>query len=100
MLFAEDDLEDIIDLIAGKPAQRSSVSHLLTLPSGGEEGRAKRVAEDGKTMSFDSVMKDMSGLCRFVVLPKIAVDKAPEVIMFEQISDTQKRAFKLLNVKI
>ena len=42
---------------------------------------------------------NLSGLCRQVVVSKIATDKAPEVNMIEIIGPTQQRAFKLLNIK-
>ncbi|MCY4672939.1 MAG: hypothetical protein OXD43_04090 [Bacteroidetes bacterium] len=51
-------------------------------------------------MSFASLMEKLSGLCRLVVVPTIGTDATPEVVMIEKISATQKRAFKLLNIKL
>ena len=94
MVFAEDDPE----------GNRHSAAVCSHLPNASLM-RRRRLGPNGpqrvgKAMSFESVMEELSGLCRLVVVPKIPVDKAPEVIMFEQISDTQKQAFKLLNVTV
>ncbi len=64
------------------------------------KARTKRTVTAEKAMSFASLMEELSGLCRLVVVPKIGTDATPEVVMVEKISATQKRAFKLLNIKL
>ena len=44
-------------------------------------------------------MDDLSGLCRLVVIPKVSVDKSPEVTIVEKTSPTKQRAPKLLGIK-
>jgi len=93
MLFAEDDP-------AGKQAQRKSVVEPAK-PSeqATRKARTKQTSTGEKPLSFEGLMDELSGLCRLVVVPKIATDKPPEVNMIAEISPMQKQAFKLLNIK-
>ncbi len=50
-------------------------------------------------MSFEDVLKCMSGLCRLTVVPKTAINPKPTVMMGE-LSSTQRNAFELLNIEI
>jgi hypothetical protein len=50
-------------------------------------------------MSFAKVMDELAGPCPLVVIPKISVDKTPEVVMVEKVSPTQRWALKLLGIK-
>jgi len=45
-------------------------------------------------------MQVLSGLCRAVGVPKIAIDTSPEVVLFEDCNPIQMKALKLLNVKL
>jgi len=94
MLFAEDDP-------AEKKAQRKSiVEPAKPSEQAKKKARTKRTATGEKALSFASLMDELSGLCRLVVVPKIGTDATPEVVMIEKISAIQKRAFKLLNIKL
>ena len=93
MLFAEDDP-------AGKAAQRkNAVEPAKPSPRAKKKARTKRNNEGEKVMSFAEVMDELAGLCRLVVVPKLSVDKSPEVIMVEKISPIQQRALKFLGIK-
>jgi len=65
-----------------------------------KKARTKRTATGEKALSFASLMDELPGLCRLVVVPKIGANATPEVVMIEKISVIQKRAFKFLNIKL
>ena len=93
MLFADDCPE-------GKAARRTSVvqssrrSHKAQ-----QKARTKRTADGGKAMSYASLMKHLSGVCRAIMVPKLATGTPPRIPMRAPFTSTQKRAFKLLKVK-
>ncbi len=94
MLFAEDDLE------ARRTQREGVVEPAKPSKSAKKKAQTKRTKEGEKAMSFASLMQELSGLCRLVMIPKLESDTSQEVIMYETISPTQKRALKLLNVKL
>ena len=91
MLFADDDPEE-------KQAQRNDAVEPAKLKAKKKAHTKKN--EEGKTvMSFASLMTELAGLCRLVLLPKTGADTGQKVIMLKTISPTQKWAFKLLGIK-
>ncbi len=94
MLFAEDDLE-------AKRVQREEVVK-PTKPSESAKKKAqtKKTETGEKAQSFAGLMEELAKVCRLVVIPKIKADAPPEVVMVKDISSIQKRAFKLLNIKL
>lgn len=93
MLFAEDDP-------AGKQVQRKSVvDPAKPLEKPKKKARINRTSMGGKTLILKGLMYELCGLCRLVVVPKIATNKAPDVVMIVEISPTQKHAFKLVKIK-
>ncbi len=92
MLFAEDDLQlkraQRKDMVS--PAKRSDEA----------KAQSKTTSDDETAMSYESVMKTLSGLSRVVGVPKITTDNSPEVTLFEDYNPTQMKALKLLNIKL
>ena len=93
MLLAEDDPE-------GKQTQRSTpVAPAQPSPSKKKKARTKKTETGQKAMSFVDLMEHLSGLCRITAVPKVLKDKGKEVILIENISATQKEAFRLLGTE-
>ena len=94
LLFAEDDLD-------GKAAQRTRVVAPARRSAQTEQkARTQRTATGDHAMSYASLMKQLSGLCRSIAVPKITMDKAHQVTMRAPLTATQKRAFELLNIRV
>ncbi|MXW32825.1 MAG: IS1634 family transposase [Rhodothermaceae bacterium] len=89
LLFAED-----------TPAPRTSVVQPVS-PSepAKKKARTKRTQDGEKVRNFAGLMEELSKLSRLTVLPKISTNTTPEIVMIKDVSATQKRAFKLLNLK-
>ena len=93
MLLAEDDPE-------GKQTQRSTpVEPAQPSPSKKKKARTKKTETGQKAMSFVDLMEHLSGLCRITAVPKVLKDKGKEVILIENVSATQKEAFRLLGTE-
>ncbi len=91
-------LEDDLQL---KRAQRKDmVSPAKRSDEAKEKAQSKTTSDDETAMSYESVMKTLSGLSRVVGVPKITTDNSPEVTLFEDYNPTQMKALKLLNIKL
>jgi len=93
MLFAEENplqrhaqREDVV--APSKPSKKTK-----------KKAHTKHTATGEKVMSFASVLHELSGVCRMVVIPKLRTKTKPKVVMVQTISATQKRALDLLGVK-
>ncbi len=60
------------------------------------KAQSKTTSDDETAMSYESVMKTLSGLSRVVGVPKITT----EVTLFEDYNPTQMKALKFLNIKL
>ena len=94
MLFSEEDPE-------GKRAERKSiVEPARPSAKATKKARTKRTADGGKAMSYQAVMEELSGLCRLTGISKIKTDKIHKTILMEGHTSTQRRAFKLLGIRL
>ena len=94
MTFAEDDLE-------AKRAQRDNVVEPVK-PSENAKKKAhnKKTDEDERPKNFESIMEDLSGICRLTGVLKITSDDDHRVkFVDEELTPTQSQALKLLNIK-
>lgn len=94
MLFAEE------DPVAKKAERARIVEPAKPSAKTTKKVRTKRTEDGEKAMSFETVMEELSGLCRAVGVPKIKTDNASEVALYEDCSPTQIKALKLLGVKL
>jgi len=94
MLFAEE------DPVAKKAERTSIVEPAKPSTKTTKKARTKRTEDGEKAMSFETVMEELSGLCRAVGVPKIETDNASEVALYEDCSPTQIKALKLLGVTL
>jgi len=94
MLFAEE------NPVAKRVERKSIVEPAKPSDSARKKESTKKTADGETAMSYSSVMQALSGLCRAVVVPKIATDNSPEVALFEDCNPTQMKALELLNVKL
>ena len=75
MLIAEDDP-------AGKCMQRKSVvDPAKPSEQPKKKARTNRISMGEKTQSIKGLTDELCGLCRLVVVPNIATDKAPEFVV-------------------
>ena len=91
LLFAEEDPE------AKKNLQPGPVQPVIPTPQAKKKAQTKRNQEGLQVTSFQSLMEELKSLCQLVVVPK---NSSQEVILIDKISPTQKKAFKLLNIKL
>jgi len=94
MTFAEDDLE----------ARRSQREHIVepVKPSKKAKKKAhnKKTEDHEQAKSFESIMEELSGVCRLTGSLKVETDDPHEVkFVEEELTATQSRVFKLLNIK-
>ncbi|MCY4162154.1 MAG: hypothetical protein OXE77_09870 [Flavobacteriaceae bacterium] len=94
LLFAEEDLEkkrrNRQDLIT--PAEPTSQAH--------KKAATKKNSEGLQVRCFEDLMDELSGLYRLVVMPQRAADKKREIVMMQQKTAIQKKAFKLLQIPL
>ena len=94
MLLSEDDH-------AGKANQRESVIAPAKRSKQAEQKvRTQRTSDGDRAMSYSALMDHLSGVCRHVVEPKFAAGESNRFVMMSELTPTQQRAFKLLNVKV
>ena len=94
MLSEEDNLEE--EQEQGSSPAKSFQTSLDATKNVRDENGTEYEAGD---MSFEDVLKCISGLCRLTVVSKTAINPKPTVMMGE-LSSTQRNAFELLNIEI
>ena len=94
MLLSEDDH-------AGKANQRESeIAPAKQSKQAEQKVRTQRTSDGDRAMSYSALMVHLSGVCRHVVESKFAAGEPNRFVMMSELTPTQQRAFKLLNVKV
>ncbi|MCY4000460.1 MAG: hypothetical protein OXF84_06595, partial [Bacteroidetes bacterium] len=94
MTFAEDDLE-------AKRAQRDNmVAPVKPSKNAKRKAHNKKTKDDERPKNFESIMEELSGVCRLTGVLNVTSDEEHEVkLVDDELTPIQRQVFKLLNIK-